>query len=98
MLQAYRGELKPAARNLAWSIATSRQLGIAAMELLCLGGEALVHEAAKKPEAPTASYRQLMNLWLTTEDRHDVVPGFTSAVVFFTARGEINSAAEFAAA
>lgn len=98
LLQAYRGEPKPAGRNLAWSLEAARRLGIASMELLCLGGEALAWELAGAGDQAAAVYRRLMNFWLTTEDRHDVVPGFTGAVIFFASRGDATAAGEFAAA
>jgi DNA-binding NarL/FixJ family response regulator len=98
LLQVYRGEPKPAGRNLAWSLDAARRLGIAGMELLCLGGEALAWEFAGADDQAAAAYRRLMNFWLTTEDRHDVVPGLTGAVIFFASRGESSAAGEFAAA
>jgi DNA-binding NarL/FixJ family response regulator len=98
VLQAHRGESRPALHHLQASMMAARQTGVAALQFFSLWGEALVHELAGNLDSAAASYRRLMEFWLTTEDRHDVVPGFTTAVVFFATQHDRAQAADFAGA
>lgn len=96
LIRIMRGELRPGVGLVEQGLLLGRSSGLAAVELYAWAALAAAHEISGRPDDAGACYRRLMEFWLTTEDRHDVLPGFCAAVAFFAQRGDRAQAAEFA--
>ena len=98
LLEAHRGETRPAVKNLDACLASSRAAGIAAMEFFCRLGLAITAEAQGKEDEQHRQLRGLLDFWKSTEDRHDAIPGLSVAVTSFARAGRGDEAAEAAEA
>jgi DNA-binding NarL/FixJ family response regulator len=98
LLHAHRGETRSAVKLLNRSLQNGRQMGITAMDFFSLLGLALTAENAGDHSQAAAHYRAIFDVWRTTEDRHDAIPGLSCAVTFHARRGERDETAEYAEA
>lgn len=96
LIRIMRGELRPGVGLIEQGLLLGRSSGLGAVELYAWAALAAAHEISQRPDDAAPCYRRLMEFWLTTEDRHDVLPGFCAAVAFFAQRGDRTQAAEFA--
>jgi DNA-binding CsgD family transcriptional regulator len=87
VVRAQRGETRQARKLLQDSLATARRFALAAIEICALYGLAVVHENDGDAEAAEQHYRQMLERWKTTEDRHDIIPWLCWAATFFATRG-----------
>ncbi len=88
LVRAQRGEVKQARRLLQSSLDISRRQELTAMELCALYGLAIVSENEGDAAAAESGYRQLIERWRQTEDRHDIIPWLCWAATFFAERGD----------
>lgn len=98
LLKAHRGELREARVLLEGSIADSHPLGFVTVEIFCRWGLALVDEQAGRIASAAWHYRRALDLWHSTEDRHDGIPALTAGALFFLERDDGSSAQGFIAA
>lgn len=98
LLKAHRGELREAQVLLEGSIADSHPLGFVTVEIFCRWGLALVDEQAGHIPSAAWHYRRALDLWRSTEDRHDGIPALTAGALFFLDRDDAGSARDFIAA
>jgi DNA-binding NarL/FixJ family response regulator len=98
LLHAHRGELRDAVRLLESSNARASRTGLVGMAFFNLWGLALVEEQAGRPIDAGMHYRRLFECWRATEDRHDAIPGLTSAALFFARQGDRDTLGKFSEA
>ncbi|MBD3402689.1 AAA family ATPase [candidate division GN15 bacterium] len=97
LVHAYRGETRPARKRLKDCILLARQREIAGMLLLGLTGLAVVEEHEGDIDSAAGRYREILEVWRSTQDRHDVIPSLCAAATFFGVNGmeqDVNQCAE----
>ena len=87
LVLASRGEAAAARPLLMRSLTGSQEHGLLALELVSLGGLALV-EAADDPTATMALGDQLLERWRSTEEGHYVIPALRWFSTYYGLRGE----------
>lgn len=83
LIRAHRGETRPARKHLLESLHLARQANAVAIELIDLGGLAVVSEYEGDVQTADAYYRETLDLWQKGEDRHDAIAALCSAATFF---------------
>lgn len=97
MIRVMRGELRRGSELVELGLQLGRKTGVGAIELFAWPALAAIHEMSHRPADAASCYTRLMEAWQTSEDRHDVLPGFCAAVTFFVGQGDRETAAKFAA-
>lgn len=87
MIRAHRGETRQARKYLQDSLTLSRRANATAMELIVLGGLAVVEEDEGAAQSAEKYYREFIDLWRKGEDRHDAIAAMCAAATFFATRG-----------
>jgi DNA-binding CsgD family transcriptional regulator len=87
LIQANRGELRPARRTLQAGQSLLHGHGIRIVELMCQFGLALVAEFDGDIEEAERLHQLVLDGWRDTEDHHDLVPVFLWQATFFNRLG-----------
>lgn len=87
LVRACRGEVRSARRSLQESLSRARSGHLAIVEVLSAFGLGLVAEFEDEPESAAGHYRQTIEAWSATQDRHDAVPIFLWQSTFFARNG-----------
>lgn len=98
LLHAHRGETRPALKLLERSLEAGRRNGLVVMDFFSLLGLAVAAEADGRDEDAAQRYRALLDLWRSTEDRHDALPGLSCGASFFAERNCRDEVVAFAEA
>lgn len=85
-VQAYRGMLKQARRNLRKSQEIARSINIESIFMACTEGLALVDEYEGKDPSAVENYLKILNMRETMDDNHYAVPALCSGAMYFSAR------------
>jgi DNA-binding CsgD family transcriptional regulator len=92
LVRAQRGEARQARRLLQSALDISTRFELTVMELAILYGLAVASENDDDGDAADRYYRQLLDRWRATEERHDIIPWLCWAATFFSSRGDAEGA------
>jgi len=85
-VQAYRGMLKQARKNLKKSQEIARSINIENIIMGCAEGLALVDEYEGKDPSAVENYLKILKMRETMDDNHYAVPALCSGVMYFSIR------------
>jgi DNA-binding CsgD family transcriptional regulator/tetratricopeptide (TPR) repeat protein len=97
MIRVMRGEMRSGIALVEKGRQLGLQTGIGTIENFAWTTLATANEMGQRAADAAVCYRRLMDYWMTTDDWHDVLSGFSAAVTFFCIQGDRARAAEFAA-
>lgn len=87
LIHAYRGEVKQAHRLIQQSADLASRHEITMTIVLIYWGLALIEEQKKSSPHAEERYKQMLEKWCDTEDRHDAIAPLCSASTFFASNG-----------
>lgn len=98
IVRAMRGETRAARKSLREALSLAQTHRIAITEMFARHGLALVAEFDGETSLAAETHGQVLEIWRTTQDRHDMVPVFLWQATFFGRHGRETETGERAAA
>lgn len=83
LISAFRGKTRTADRYLAKARPLVHASSHETLHLLLRWGDALLYELKGANEQAAEEYRELLERWRGTQDRHDVIPALVTGASFF---------------